>query len=36
MLCKINVCYLDVELTFPSGEETTKGRTVRPLKSYMI
>jgi len=30
------VYHLDVELGYPSGEETTKGETVRLLRTYMI
>lgn len=28
-----SVYHLDVELSFPGGEESPKGRTVRPLNS---
>ena len=30
------VYHLDVELSFPGGEASPKGWTVRPLKAYMI
>ena len=33
---KNKACYLDVELRYPSEVGFAKGRSVRPLKSYMI
>jgi len=32
----VTVYHLDVELSFPRGEESPKGGTVRPLIAYMI
>jgi len=33
---ELEVCHLDVELPYPAGAAACKGRTVRPLKWYMI